>query len=119
MSNYVVKSRVDLSKTEPLNGMNYRRYIVYVLTTEPERYMSTTQTIPSESAQIDVKVTIVDVNPDPKTPPSKTSTLLQNVRAKYERNNKSVRGTMLQLMNDTLMHIYAQQKSGKTIWDML
>ncbi|KAL0405663.1 UNVERIFIED_CONTAM: hypothetical protein Slati_3880200 [Sesamum latifolium] len=106
----------DLSKLEPLDGTNFKRWsqklliffeqldVDYVLFTDPPENPHQT---------MDTSTAIVTA--------SKTETNRSNdeLKAKYERDNKTVRGHLLNHMTNTLFDLFVNQKSAKEIWNTL
>ncbi|XP_019173288.1 PREDICTED: uncharacterized protein LOC109168888 [Ipomoea nil] len=137
MSTFVAKAAADLTKIEPLNGLNYRRWAVklmihfealeidyVVLNGPPANLLEAVlpaQPVTTDDEQSDNAATEQNAAAaDPKTPlSSKTDDRIQDTRTKYERDNKTVRGILLHYMSDALLDIYASHKCAKTIWDLL
>ncbi|XP_074276851.1 uncharacterized protein LOC141600508 [Silene latifolia] len=108
------KNAPDLSKVEPLNGHNYRRWaqkllmffeqyeIDYVLFSDP----------PAPVNEITDDVTL--------TPPG-ISVVKSNAEAiaKHDKDNKTVRFHLLNLMHNTLFDLFMVYKSAKTMWELL
>lgn len=130
MSSFVTKSAFDLTKIEPLNALNYRRWSVkmlihfeaieldYILTTN--ELSQVTQPTLAEPSQPETQVTILDATLDPKTPEPKTPASLspnlsQEAHTKHEKENMTVREIMLHFMSYTLLDIYVGYKSTKVI----
>ncbi|XP_019193948.1 PREDICTED: uncharacterized protein LOC109187958 [Ipomoea nil] len=126
MSTFGSKPATDLAKLQPLDGLNYRRWAVktlihfksaeleYVFTYVPKP--AETKTGESSNPQPD--------GDSPRTPgsiprPPVAADKSQDIRAKFERDNKTVRGILLHHMSDNLLDIYAKYKSAKEIWNML
>ncbi|TYK04655.1 ty1-copia retrotransposon protein [Cucumis melo var. makuwa] len=115
----------DLSKLEPLDGTNYRRWsqklliffeqleVDYVLTTDlPSSDPSTTTSTSS--------------NPKSSTGPSTTVAVANQVKKdqvidpeKYAKDNKTVRGHLLNHISDPMFDLFVVQKFAKDIWSTL
>ncbi|KAL0303170.1 UNVERIFIED_CONTAM: Retrovirus-related Pol polyprotein from transposon TNT 1-94 [Sesamum radiatum] len=106
----------DLSKLEPLDGANFKRWsqkfliffeqldVDYVLFTDPPENPQST----SDASTAIVTTTQTEANrPNDK------------LKAKYERDNKMVRGHLLNHMSNTLFDLFVNQKSAKEIWNTL
>ncbi|KAD3067345.1 hypothetical protein E3N88_35225 [Mikania micrantha] len=106
----------DMSKLEPLDGSNYRRWsqklliffeyleIDYVLFEDPSKFTQ----IPATTIQIDIT-------------PARTSSSRPTAEEikKYEKDNKTVRGHLLNHMVNGLFDLFIDFKSSKEIWDIL
>ncbi|XP_019161379.1 PREDICTED: uncharacterized protein LOC109158015 [Ipomoea nil] len=126
MSSFVPKPASDLAKLQPLDGLNYRRWAVkmlihiesaeleYVLTYVPEPAQAKAADSTNPQTEDGSTSTPASVTPEPVTTDKS-----QDIRAKFERDNKTVRGLLLHHMSDNLLDIYAKYKSAKEIWDML
>ncbi|KAL0427363.1 UNVERIFIED_CONTAM: hypothetical protein Slati_2911100 [Sesamum latifolium] len=110
------RTLLDLSKLEPLDGTNFKRWsqklliffeqldVDYVLFTDPlENPHQTTNT----STAI-----VTDSQTETNRPNDE-------LKAKYERDNKTVRGHLLNHMTNTLFDLFVNQKSAKDIWNTL
>ncbi|KAL0320415.1 UNVERIFIED_CONTAM: hypothetical protein Sradi_5303000 [Sesamum radiatum] len=109
----VTKALPDLSKLEPLDGTNYKRWsqklliffeqldVDYVLFTTPEPEAST------ETSTVAITSVIPGNRPQ------------DDAKAKYDRDNKTVRGHLLNHMSNTLFDLFVNQKSAKEIWNTL
>ncbi|KAH7677095.1 hypothetical protein IHE45_07G059500 [Dioscorea alata] len=113
----VPTTNLDLSKLEPLNGTNYRKWLQklliffeqlevdYVLFTDHHDDQSDTISIPATSVT---------------TPPAdQTKKADRNTRAKFEKDNKTIRGHLLNHMTDPLFDLFVNQRYTKPIWDTL
>ena len=108
-----MKTVPDLSKLEPLDGLNYRRWsqkllmffeqleIDYVLFTDPP--VSITPAASAENTPTVIKVV-----------PSN-----EELMKKYDKDNKTVRCHLLNHMTNTLFDIFMMHKSSKMIWELL
>ncbi|KAL0404086.1 UNVERIFIED_CONTAM: hypothetical protein Sradi_2049400 [Sesamum radiatum] len=106
----------DLSKLEPLDGTNFKRWsqklliffeqldVDYVLFTDPPE-------IPHQPK--DASTAIVTASQ------TETNRLNDELKAKYERDNKTVSGYLLNHMTNTLFDLFVNQKSAKEIWSTL
>ncbi|KAK4404060.1 hypothetical protein Sango_0774600 [Sesamum angolense] len=106
----------DLSKMEPLDGTNFKRWsqklliffeqleVDYVLFTDPPEI--TTQTTDTSTAIITTSLT-------------DSSTREDELKAKYEKDNRTVRGHLLNYMTNTLFDLFVNHKSARTIWNTL
>ncbi|XP_016432970.1 uncharacterized protein LOC107759520 [Nicotiana tabacum] len=108
MATTLNKTLPDLSKLEPLDGNNYKRWsqkfliffeqleVDYILFNDPPTDIVTDN---SNSANI-----IVDDDATKK---------------KFEKDNKTVRGHLLNHMTNPLFDLFINYKSAKVIWDSL
>ncbi|KAK4382544.1 hypothetical protein Sango_2861300 [Sesamum angolense] len=106
----------DLSKMEPLDGTNFKRWsqklliffeqleVDYVLFTDPPEI--TTQTTDTSTTIITTSLT-------------DSSTREDELKAKYEKDNRTVRGHLLNYMTNTLFDLFVNHKSARTIWSTL
>ncbi|KAK4388087.1 hypothetical protein Sango_2415300 [Sesamum angolense] len=106
----------DLSKMEPLDGTNFKRWsqklliffeqleVDYVLFTDPPEF--TTQTTDTSTAII-------------TTSQTDSSRREDELKAKYEKDNRTVRGHLLNYMTNTLFDLFVNHKSARTIWNTL
>ncbi|KAK4393567.1 hypothetical protein Sango_1827500 [Sesamum angolense] len=106
----------DLSKMEPLDGTNFKRWsqklliffkqleVDYVLFTDPPEI--TTQTTDTSTAII-------------TTSQTDSSRKEDELKAKYEKDNRMVRGHLLNYMTNTLFDLFVNHKSARTIWNTL
>ncbi|XP_074283883.1 uncharacterized protein LOC141608426 [Silene latifolia] len=110
------KNAPDLSKVEPLDGQNYKRWsqkcdvfeqyeIDYVLFFRPSSFIFVTE-IAASSVE---------------TTPPVISAVKSNEEAikKHDKDNKTVRFHLLNLMTNTLFDLFMVHKSAKTIWELL
>ncbi|KAL0378753.1 UNVERIFIED_CONTAM: hypothetical protein Sradi_3180800 [Sesamum radiatum] len=114
----VTLSRIlpDLSKLELLDGTNFKRCsqklliffeqldVDYVLFTDPPK-------IPHQTT--DASTAIVTASHTETDRPN------DELKAKYERDNKTVRGHLLNHMTNTLFDLFVNQKSAKEFWNTL
>ncbi|KAK4386389.1 hypothetical protein Sango_2509500 [Sesamum angolense] len=103
-------------KMEPLDGTNFKRWsqklliffeqleVDYVLFTNPPEI--TTQTTDTSTAIITTSLT-------------DSSTREDELKAKYEKDNRTVRGHLLNYMTNTLFDLFVNHKSARTIWNTL
>ncbi|KAL0352264.1 UNVERIFIED_CONTAM: Retrovirus-related Pol polyprotein from transposon TNT 1-94 [Sesamum calycinum] len=105
----------DLSKMEPLDGTNFKRWsqkllifeqleVDYVLFTDPP--VITTQTTDASTAIV-------------TTSQTDSSRREDELKAKYEKDNKTVRGHLLNYMTNTLFDLFVNHKSARTILNTL
>ncbi|KAK4406055.1 Retrovirus-related Pol polyprotein from transposon TNT 1-94 [Sesamum angolense] len=106
----------DLSKMEPLDGTNFKRWsqklliffeqleVDYVLFTDPPKI--TTQTTDTSTAII-------------TTSQTDSSRKEDELKAKYEKDNRTVRSHLLNYMTNTLFDLFVNHKSARTIWNTL
>ncbi|KAL0427605.1 UNVERIFIED_CONTAM: hypothetical protein Slati_2935300, partial [Sesamum latifolium] len=106
----------DLSKLEPLDGTNFKWWsqklliffeqlnVDYVLFTDP---------LENPQLTSDTSTAIVSAIQTETNRPS------DELKAKYERDNKTVRGHLLNHMSNTLFDLFVNQKSAKEIWKTL
>ncbi|XP_074306309.1 uncharacterized protein LOC141641552 [Silene latifolia] len=109
------KNVCDLSKVEPLDGQNYKRWsqkllmffeqfeIDYVLFSYPP-----------------AAVTKIAASSVETTPPA-IYVVMSNEEAikKHDKDNKTVRFHLLNLMSNALFDLFMIHKSAKTIWELL
>ncbi|KAA0055836.1 ty1-copia retrotransposon protein [Cucumis melo var. makuwa] len=115
----------DLSKLEPLDGTNYRRWsqklliffeqleVDYVLTTDlptsdPPTTTSTSSDPESSTGPLTAVAVTDQVKKDQVIDPEK-----------YAKDNKTVRGHLLNHMSDPMFDLFVVQKSAKDIWSTL
>ncbi|KAL0350118.1 UNVERIFIED_CONTAM: hypothetical protein Sradi_4161000 [Sesamum radiatum] len=108
----------DLSKMEPLDGTNFKRWsqklliffeqleVDYVLFTDPPEI--TPQTTDASTAIVTTSQTVTD-----------SSRREDELKTKYEKDNKTVRGHLLNYMTNTLFDLFVNHKSARTIWNTL
>ena len=107
------KNTPDLSKLEPLNGTNYRRW---------------SQKLLMFFEQLDIDYVLFNEAPNPcdtttddeATPPV-TSSVKSNEETikKFDKDNKTARFHMLNHMSNTLFDLFMIHKSAKVIWENL
>ncbi|KAL0448446.1 UNVERIFIED_CONTAM: hypothetical protein Slati_1401000 [Sesamum latifolium] len=112
----ISKALPNLSKLEPLDGTNYKRWsqrliiffeqlhVDYVLFTTPPELE-----VPAETSSI--AITPITTEGTKKS--------AEDAKVKYHRDNKTVRGYLLNHMNNTLFDLFVNQKSAKKIWNTL
>ncbi|KAL0423210.1 UNVERIFIED_CONTAM: Retrovirus-related Pol polyprotein from transposon TNT 1-94 [Sesamum radiatum] len=112
----MMRTLPDLSKMEPLDGTNFKRWsqklliffeqleVDYVLFTDPPEI--TTQTTDTSTAII-------------TTSQTDSSRREDELKAKYEKDNRTVRGHLLNYMTNTLFDLFVNHKSARTIWNTL
>ncbi|GAU34539.1 hypothetical protein TSUD_219220 [Trifolium subterraneum] len=110
-----------MSKMEPLDGSNYRRWsqkllilfealeVDYVLLEDPPADVDTTKSSTSD--------TPATLGVTPLSAGTKKSD--EEAKKKYEKDNKTARGHLLTHMADNLFDLFINQKSAKAIWDTL
>ncbi|KAA0062062.1 ty1-copia retrotransposon protein [Cucumis melo var. makuwa] len=115
----------DLSKLEPLDGTNYRRWsqklliffeqleVDYVLTTDlptsdPPTTTSTSSDPESSTGPLTAVAVTDQVKKDQVIDPEK-----------YAKDNKTVRGHLLNHMSDPMFDLFVVQNSAKDIWSTL
>ncbi|KAL0314018.1 UNVERIFIED_CONTAM: hypothetical protein Sangu_2246200 [Sesamum angustifolium] len=108
----------DLLKMEPLDGTNFKRWsqklfnyfeqleVDYGLFTDPPKI--TPQTTEASTAIVTTSQTVTD-----------SSRREDEFKVKYERDNKKVRGHLLNHMTNTLFNLFVNHKSARTIWNTL
>ncbi|KAL0367431.1 UNVERIFIED_CONTAM: hypothetical protein Sradi_3633200 [Sesamum radiatum] len=106
----------DFSKLEPLDGMNFKCWsqklliffeqldVDYVLFTYPPE-------IPHQTS--DASIAIMTASQNGTDRPN------VDLKVKYEKDNKTVKGHLLNHMNNTLFDLFINQKSAKEIWNTL
>ena len=108
----VLKSLPDLSKLEPLDGSNYKRWsqklLIFFEQLEVDYVLLTD--IPDDQPESAVL-------PSPLvTPPTdKTKKADAEAKAKFDKDNKTVRGHLLNHMTNALFDIFVKQRYAKTI----
>lgn len=96
----------DLSKLEPLDGSNYKRWSQKLL-------------IFFEQLEVDyVLFTNVEDNGAAALPLNDKAADDQ-MKKKLEKDNKTIRGHMLNHMSNTLFDLFVNVKSSKKIWELL
>ncbi|KAL0325120.1 UNVERIFIED_CONTAM: hypothetical protein Sradi_5081300 [Sesamum radiatum] len=108
----------DLSKMEPLDGTNFKHWsqklciyfkqqeVDYVLFTDPPKI--TPQTTEASTAIVTTSQTATN-----------SSRREDELKVKYERDNKTVRCHLLNHMTNTLFDLFVNHKSARTIWNTL
>ncbi|KAA0042080.1 ty1-copia retrotransposon protein [Cucumis melo var. makuwa] len=115
----------DLSKLELLEGTNYRRWsqklLIFFEQLEVD-YVLTTN-LPSSDPPT---TTSTSSNPGSSMGPSTTFDFADQVKKdqvidpeKYAKDNKTVRGHLLNHMSDPMFDLFVVQKSAKDIWSTL
>ncbi|KAL0456155.1 UNVERIFIED_CONTAM: hypothetical protein Slati_0954700 [Sesamum latifolium] len=114
MAVLVAKAQHDLSKLEPLDGTNYKQWsqklliffeqldVDYVLFTIPPE-----AEVPAETSFVAITPVMSEKKPE------------EDAKVKCDRDNKTVRGHLLNHMNNTLFDLFVNQKSAKKIWNTL
>ncbi|XP_070036332.1 uncharacterized protein [Nicotiana tomentosiformis] len=114
MATTLNKTLPDLSKLEPLDYNNYKRWsqkllilfeqleVDFVLFNEPPAHVVSNTTNVADSSNINAIVVAYDA-----------------AKKKYEKDNKTVRGHLLNHMTNTLFDLFINYKSAKVIWDSL
>ncbi|KAK4382271.1 Retrovirus-related Pol polyprotein from transposon TNT 1-94 [Sesamum angolense] len=108
----ISKALPDLSKLEPLDGTNYKRW---------------SQKLLIFFEQLDVDYVLFTTPPEPDVHTETSSVALTpvtyegagNMKMKYDRDNKTVRGHLLNHMSNILFDLFVNQKSTKEIWNIL
>ncbi|KAL0454850.1 UNVERIFIED_CONTAM: hypothetical protein Slati_0824200 [Sesamum latifolium] len=109
----VAKALPDLSKLEPLDGTNYKRWsqklLIFFEQLDVDYVLFT---IPPET-EVHAETSSVTITPvmSKKKPE-------EDARVKYDRDNNTVRH-LLNQMNNTLFDLFVNQKSAKEIWNTL
>ncbi|KAL0287062.1 UNVERIFIED_CONTAM: hypothetical protein Sangu_2708500 [Sesamum angustifolium] len=112
MAMSISKALPDLSKLEPLDGTNYKRWSQKLL-------------IFFEQLDVDYVLFMTPPEPDVHTETSYVALTpvtyegTENVKMKYDRDNKIVRGHLLNHMNNILFDLFVNQTSVKEIWNTL
>ncbi|PNX67014.1 hypothetical protein L195_g055397 [Trifolium pratense] len=112
----------DMSKMEPLDGSNYRRWSQKLLILFEALEVDY---VLFEDAPVDVNAAVNAVESStPATPavtplPAETKKDNEEAKKKYEKDNKTARGHLLTHMADNLFDLFINQKSAKAIWDTL
>ncbi|KAL0453365.1 UNVERIFIED_CONTAM: hypothetical protein Slati_1314600 [Sesamum latifolium] len=110
----VTKVLSDMSKLEPLDGTNYKRW---------------SQKLLIFFEQLDVDYALFTVPPEVEVPAETSSVAItpvmsvkkpeEDAKVKYDKDNKTVRGHLLNHINNTLFDLFVNQKSSKEIWNTL
>ncbi|KAL2237784.1 UNVERIFIED_CONTAM: hypothetical protein Sindi_0970100 [Sesamum indicum] len=110
----IAKTLPDLSKLEPLDGTNYKRWsqklliffeqldVDYVLFQIPPETPAEISTLAITAAAIPAEGT--------------TTKSEHETKLKYDRDNKMVRDHLLNHMNNSLFDLFVNYKSAKEIW---
>jgi len=113
-SGSVLKSLPDLSKLEPLDGINYKRWsqkpLIFFERLEVDYVLFTL--VPDNDLVVLATPTVT-----PST--EKTRKDDEESKAKYVKDNKVVRGHLLNHVTNALFDIFVEQKYAKEIWDNL
>ncbi|KAL2245993.1 UNVERIFIED_CONTAM: hypothetical protein Sindi_2867500 [Sesamum indicum] len=110
----IAKTLSDLSKLEPLDGTNYKRWSQKLLIFFEQLDMDYVlfQNPPETTAEIStLAITAAAIPAEGTTTKSEHETKL-----KYDRDNKTVRGHLLNHMNNSLFDLFVNYKSAKEIW---
>ena len=126
-SNSQTRLYLDLSKVESLDGTNYKRWsqrmliafeqveVDYVLFKDAPKPIKQTNVV------VDVPSTPI-AGGTPQLPPtsSQTTVIVNEAEIKkFDRDNKFVRGHLLNLMKNNVFDLYVKIKSAKTMWEAL
>ncbi|VFQ69816.1 unnamed protein product [Cuscuta campestris] len=125
----------DLSKLEPLDGKNYRRWsqkmliffeqlkVDYVLFEDtPTDFVEDVNTTDdSTAATADAAATKAVAAPEKskRTASKDKAKGDDQAKRKYEKDNKTVRGHLLSHMTNPLFDLFIPNKSAKSIWETL
>ncbi|KAL2237832.1 UNVERIFIED_CONTAM: hypothetical protein Sindi_0974900 [Sesamum indicum] len=110
----ITKTLPDLSKLEPLDGTNYKRWSqkLLILFEQLDVDYVLFQNPPETPAEIStLAITAAAIPAEGTTTKSKHGTKL-----KYDSDNKTVRGHLLNHMNNSLFDLFVNYKSAKEIW---
>ncbi|XP_060190419.1 uncharacterized protein LOC132619578 [Lycium barbarum] len=99
MAIFLNKTLPDLSKLEPLDGNNFKHW---------------SQKLLFEKLLVDVPNTPTDVSDDAATIVSDDAS-----KKRFEMDNKTVKGHLLNHMTNPLFDLFVTNKSAKEIWDSL
>ncbi|KAL0320258.1 UNVERIFIED_CONTAM: hypothetical protein Sradi_5287300 [Sesamum radiatum] len=102
----------DLSKLEPLDGTNFKRWsqkLLIIFEQLDVDYVVFTNTPTNPQQTSDSTIVIVTATQTETNRPN------DELKAKYERDNKTVRGHLLNHMTNTLFDLFVNQKSAKEI----
>ncbi|KAL0319709.1 UNVERIFIED_CONTAM: hypothetical protein Sradi_5232400 [Sesamum radiatum] len=106
----------DLSKLEPLDGTNFKRWsrklliffeqldVDYILFTNPPE-------VPAQTTNASIAIVTAS-----QTDSSKRD---DELKVKYDKDNKMVRGHLLNHMTNTLFNLFVNHKSARAIWNTL
>ncbi|PWA56669.1 hypothetical protein CTI12_AA416470 [Artemisia annua] len=102
----------DLSKLEPLDGTNYKRWsqklLIFFEQLEIDYVLS--QDAPQNETTADI--TIVPLI-------GSTRIEIDEANRKFEKDNRTARGHLLNHMSNSLFDLFINQKSAKVIWETL
>ncbi|XP_011100540.1 uncharacterized protein LOC105178708 [Sesamum indicum] len=125
----IAKTLSDLSKLEPLDGTNYKRWsqklliffeqldMDYVLFQNPPETTAEISTLAITAAAIPAEGTTTKSEHETKLKYDRTTTKSEHeTKLKYDRDNKTVRGHLLNHMNNSLFDLFVNYKSAKEIW---
>ena len=103
-SSTLVKTLPDLSKLEPLDGTNFKRW---------------SQRLLIFFEQLEIDYVLMEECPQPIWADDGSSSETDQKIAKYEKHNKLVRGHLLSHMTNALFDLFINNKSAKSIWETL
>ncbi|XP_039141238.1 uncharacterized protein LOC120278531 [Dioscorea cayenensis subsp. rotundata] len=117
----VNKTLPDLSKLEPLDGTNYKRWSQKLLIFFEQLEIDYVLFSDSLFIETDTNGTSSDPLATPITTPPivQTKQVDEESKKKYEKDNKTVRGHLLNHMSNPLFDLFVTQKSAKEIWNLL
>ena len=113
----------DISRLEPLDGTNYKRWsqklFIFFEQLEVDYVLFHELPVDVITCASDRSVLI-----DPATPivtplTMKMKQVDEETRRKHEKDNRTVRGHLLNHMTNSLFDLFVSQKSAKVIWDTL
>lgn len=118
MAALIARSLRDLSKLDPLDGTNYKRWsyklLIFFEALEVDSILFDEPTFEdSESAGTTSRDLVAQALA------LKTKAENMEKKKKFEKDNKTVRGHLLNHMTNTSFNLFVNDKSAKTIWEKL
>ncbi|KAL0461372.1 UNVERIFIED_CONTAM: hypothetical protein Slati_0024800 [Sesamum latifolium] len=112
----MTRTLLDLSKLEPLDGTNYKRWsqklLIYFEQLDVDYVLF--QTPPETPAE----ASVLAITPADSCTVA-TTKLDDKAKKKFNRDNKTVRGHLLNHMNNSLFDLFVNYRSAKDIWTTL
>lgn len=117
------KLLLDLTKMEPLDGVNYKRWsqrmlifleqleVDYVLFSDPVQVSSNTTTLAADDVTISKSTSNAKKDKEEADDPER--------ELEYEKDNKTVRGLFLSHMTNSIFDLFINNKSAKSIWEIM
>ena len=109
------KALPDLSKLEPLDGTNYRRWSqkLLILFEQLEVNYVLFQDVPSDKSENSQPLTTPLTTPITR----KTNEVDDESKKRFDKDNKTVRGHSLNHMTNSLFNLFVIKKQAKVIWN--